>query len=534
MLLLVLTMALIAALAYIALDAVRSYRRTTARILADYAALAANSYARRIVPELDGYAFYPGLQALQEIRSADDARDLPEPSPVKVWIDQSTEIPVDLVRYNFLVPAGGGLATIRGRSPTPAVAAWLADTLRSHARSVYQTDWPSAALFVEAAGEEHAIVYAARRDSAGAVTAAVGFEADSAGLHVYFDYAMTVWPLVPPSLTGGVARDSLVAIAVTSASGRAVYRSARRHEGGVAARDSLGARFGGLVVTATLHPDAGRLTVATGPPRSHFVLLAGLFAVTMALMTATFRQIRREQELARLRSDFVSSVSHELRTPLAQIRLFIETLLLGRVRSADEERRSLEVIGQEAMRLTHLVENVLHVSRSDRSAVHLSPRETDLAALVRETVESFAPLAGARAATLGVAADDRVIVSVDQAAARQVLINLLDNAVKYGPPGQTVTVGLSLADGVATLSIEDEGPGIPPRDRERVWERFARLDRTTGTAVAGTGIGLSVVRELMTLMNGGARVEGAPGGGARFIVTFPDARRPAVGPDRAP
>jgi signal transduction histidine kinase len=521
-LLLVLTMALIAALGYIALDAVRSYRRTTARILSDYAALAAASYARRIVPELDGYAFQPALRALEAVRSAEDAPDLPEPAPVKVWIDPSTEIPVDLVRYNFVVAADGAApATIRGRSPSATVAAWLADTLRAHARSVYERDWPSAALFAAAGGEEHAIVYTARRDSAGAVTAAVGFEAEPAGLHVYFDYAMTVWPLVPPSLTGGVARDSLVAITVTSASGSAVYRSTRRHEGGVTARDSLGTRFGGLAVTAALHPDAGPLTVTAGPSRSHLALLVGLFAVTMTLMTATFRQIRREQELARLRSDFVSSVSHELRTPLAQIRLFIETLLLGRVRSVDEERRSLEIIGQEAMRLSHLVDNVLHVSRSDRRAIHLSLEEIDLAALVRETAESFEPLASARAATLRVAAADRVIASVDPAAARQVVINLLDNAVKYGPPGQTVAVGLALEDGVAALSIEDEGPGVPPRDRERVWERFARLERAAGTAVAGTGIGLSVVRELVTLMGGSARVEDAPGGGARFVVTFP-------------
>jgi signal transduction histidine kinase len=136
------------------------------------------------------------------------------------------------------------------------------------------------------------------------------------------------------------------------------------------------------------------------------------------------------------------------------------------------------------------------------------------------------------------------------------LLNLLDNALKYGPPGQTVTVGVRLAaedqgaavgveapgfeglngghrPAVAQLLVEDQGPGIPPRDRERIWERFVRLTPASESAVAGTGIGLAVVRELASLHGGRVWVEGHAGGGARFVIELPGAWRASRSPDGA-
>src|SRR5438445_12247258 len=113
------------------------------------------------------------------------------------------------------------------------------------------------------------------------------------------------------------------------------------------------------------------------------------------------------------------------------------------------------------------------------------------------------------------------------------LLNLLDNAVKYGPPGQTVTLGLTVTDGRARICVDDQGPGIPPAERERIWERFWRLERDRGSAVAGTGIALAVVRELAALHRGRAWIEDPPGGhagGARFVLEEPAAAPPAAAP----
>src|SRR5256885_11553687 len=120
-------------------------------------------------------------------------------------------------------------------------------------------------------------------------------------------------------------------------------------------------------------PDMAPKLVIGGMPRSNVPMLLSLLALTAGLVVAALLQLRREYELSQLRADFVSGVSHELRTPLAQIRMFSETLLLGRVRSDEERERSLGIIDQEARRLTHLVENLLHFSRSERRLTRPSP-----------------------------------------------------------------------------------------------------------------------------------------------------------------
>ncbi|MBW8840193.1 MAG: histidine kinase, partial [Gemmatimonadetes bacterium] len=134
-------------------------------------------------------------------------------------------------------------------------------------------------------------------------------------------------------------------------------------------------------------------------------------------------------------------MSHELRTPLAQIRMFSETLVLGRVRSDEERLRSLAIIDQEARRLTHLVENLLHFSRSERQTAHIAPEPTALAPLVREVIDGFEPLAAARGARLSAAVPEDLVVPADPGAVRQMLLNLLDNAVKYCPAGQEIRIG---------------------------------------------------------------------------------------------
>jgi signal transduction histidine kinase len=232
-------------------------------------------------------------------------------------------------------------------------------------------------------------------------------------------------------------------------------------------------------------------------------------------------QLRRERALQRLRAEFVASVSHELRTPLSQIRMFAETLLLGRVRSEEERRRALEIMDREARRLTHLVENVLQFSRGERGIVPLALERRGLAPLLRELLEQFGPLAAGSGATLTATLDESAVAAVDADALRQVLLNLLDNAVKYGPRGQDVIVKLERTPSGARLSVEDQGPGVPMSERRRVFERFQRLARDRHSAVAGTGIGLAVVRDLVVRHGGRVGIEDGSRGGARFFVELP-------------
>jgi signal transduction histidine kinase len=236
------------------------------------------------------------------------------------------------------------------------------------------------------------------------------------------------------------------------------------------------------------------------------------------LVVTALLQLRREYELIAIRSDFVSNVSHELRTPLSQILLFTELLKLGRLRSAAERERSIEIIDQEARRLIRLVENVLQFSRSGATRRRLERESLPLATVASETLDAFRPLAAARDVTLR--ADVPAVASVrgDRHALRQILLNLLDNAVKYGPRGQTVLVRAETLNGRTRIVVEDQGPGIPLDDRERVWEGYYRLQRERHSAVAGSGIGLAVVRSLADDMGGKTWIEDSDTGGARFII----------------
>jgi signal transduction histidine kinase len=283
--------------------------------------------------------------------------------------------------------------------------------------------------------------------------------------------------------------------------------------------------FGGVVTTVALNPPIIESLMIGGLPRSRLPLLLGVLFLAVAMVAIALQQLRREWELARLRSAFIASVSHELRTPLAQIRMFAETLRLGRVRSDPERERSLRIIDQESRRLTHLVENILQFSRAERDAMQLSLRSTALAPIVREALDAFVPIARSRGVHIELELDESLRGVVDADALRQVLLNLVDNAVKYGPPGQTLRV--SLGDGARNrvlLAVQDEGPGIPAEEVERIWAPYYRLPADADGSIGGSGIGLAVVRDLAERMGGRAYVTNARNRsdgrltGARFVV----------------
>jgi signal transduction histidine kinase len=379
-------------------------------------------------------------------------------------------------------------------------------------------------------GTPRLLAWVLARDSLGAPLAAYGYEsAPGPWLRPLLERALHEEKLLPPSLLRGQANDAVLAVSLRDAAGRELYRSSARFEDRYAATDTLAGRFGDLRVHLAIFPEFADALLVGGLPRSRLPVLLALFALTAGLAVVALLQVKRQQELARLRTDFVSSVSHELRTPLAQIRWFAELLRLGRLRSAEERERSLRVIDQEARRLAFLVENVLNFSRSGRDAGRLKLAPVVVGDEVREAVDGFLPLAEARRMRVVAELEPGAVGVVDRAALRQILLNLLDNAVKYGPVGQTIRVRVA-RDGVRVrLSVEDEGPGIPEHERERVWNAFYRAERDLGTEVTGSGIGLSVVNELVLLQHGRRWVEAAPGGGARVVVDFPGAA-----PHRAP
>jgi signal transduction histidine kinase len=326
-------------------------------------------------------------------------------------------------------------------------------------------------------------------------------------------------PLLPPALVGTAENTDVLAMKVALGDGHVIYRSGVEPRPDLLAVDTLALPVGRVTLAMSVRPEVAGSLVIGGLPRSRLPLLLGSLGLTLLLTLAALAQIRRQQLFFRSRAEFVSGVSHELRTPLAQIRLFSDLLASGRLEPAQRER-SLRILTEESKRLTYLVDNVLRFSRAERGDDRITPVPTDLGALVTGIVEDFAPLARSREVRIEVSADGSVVAPVDPDAIRQVVLNLLDNAVKYGPRGERVTVRVMAKGDAARIEVGDGGPGVPPADRERIWDPYRRLARPAEESTGGSGIGLAVVREIVTRHGGRAWVEeGDPG--AVFIVHLP-------------
>jgi signal transduction histidine kinase len=422
-------------------------------------------------------------------------------------------------RYAFRVDARNGAIQVAGATLPADVQRWLADTIVQDLR-YYKRDYSYAAIFAQLDGEPLSVAYQVKWYRNDKPAAAYGFAFCMRSLAApHLDKVMHHYQILPPSVTHGAPNDSLFSVIVRDGTGNELYRSARQYPQIYTGENKLN-YFGGIVTTVALNPPIVESLMIGGLPRSRLPLVLGVLFLAVAMVAIALQQLRREWELARLRSAFIASVSHELRTPLAQIRMFAETLRLGRVRSDPERDRSLRIIDQESRRLTHLVENILQFSRAERNAMQLSLHRNDLAPIVREALDAFAPIARSRNVTINALVDPELRGMVDADALRQILLNLIDNAVKYGPPGQTITVALGRTAGGVVLSVEDEGPGIPNEERDRVWAPFYRLPADAEGSVGGSGIGLSVVRDLAERMGGHAYVSGRRDGrpGSRFVV----------------
>ncbi|MFL5576585.1 MAG: sensor histidine kinase [Gemmatimonadaceae bacterium] len=530
--LLALTVALSALLAYEAYEAARSHQLTAERALRDYAAFAAWELLADAGDNVRG-TLARALGPAVEAKAASPYEPLPPPDVLAASSAGALrcERPADdAARFYFRLDLRTGALATSGAVPGAALRAWVADTVAADVRARYAPA-TQAALVGAGRGEGRAVAYGVKYAPFDAPLAAYGFVTCGSALGApLFAPVMARHLLLPASVAGEAPNDSLLAVEVFDRAGRPLYRSA--FAGATPEESPLaGSPFvatvtldgtGGLTARAALRPAAAARLLAARAPRSRLPLLLGALGLTVALAALALVQLRREQELARMRAEFTSSVSHELRTPLAQILLFGETLSLGRVRSEAERRVAAETIVHEARRLIHLVENVLHFARAERRLERLALAPAPLAPLLRSALTAFAPVAEGTRARLHASLDEDVVAIADPRALRQVVLNLLDNALKYGPSGQVVSVGAGrAADGrTALVWVDDEGPGVAPADRDRVWEPFVRGAR--GEGCEGSGIGLAVVRELAGLMNGRAWVGDAPGGrGARFAVELP-------------
>jgi len=234
---------------------------------------------------------------------------------------------------------------------------------------------------------------------------------------------------------------------------------------------------------------------------------------------ALFIDITRVEHLEQMRREFIADFSHEARTPLAALRSAVDTFEAGNV-GADDDQQLRRIMARQIGRLERLVADLAELSQIEAGDLTLSRTEVDLRRLVDDVCEDFAARAAQKQLRL-VISGNGARVNVDPMCIQQAVANLVDNAIKYGGENNTIDIAVCDRGDAAAIRITDHGEGIPATERERIFRRFYRVDKSRSQLVAGTGLGLAIAKHLVLLHRGNLDVESEPGKGATFVVTLP-------------
>jgi len=256
--------------------------------------------------------------------------------------------------------------------------------------------------------------------------------------------------------------------------------------------------------------------------KTSFLIIGGLSVLLTGGIWLTYRNVSKEMALAKLKSDFVANVSHELRTPLSLIRLYAETLEMGRLSGPEKHQEYFRIIRKESERLSALINNILDFSRIEAGKKEYSLRETDLAELVRNTLESYRFQIEQNGFTLEEKiGDDLPPVRVDREAIARSFLNLINNALKYSQDEKYLGVNLYRANGSVKLEVIDRGIGIPRSEQPKIFEKFYRVGDPLVHNTKGSGLGLALVRHIVLAHGGEIGVESGAGKGSKFTITLP-------------
>lgn len=482
------------ALAWAVIAELRFQRRTAERVTEDYLSLLAHeridasaSALRSVIAAELGAQVSGTMGSVYEELPPPAPRESPPTSLRCTSAGNSMPIyfRIDLRDRSFLT------------SPAPSAAgiAWVQDEIAIAMRST-----PLAVgSFQTLLSHDHAAIFGVKYAPYNAPVAVYGL--------------VTCTPALAATLAGAHARgsaDSVIALDVRVGSDALLARSTS------AARELARSDVAGVQLTA--YPAFTRALSGVVIERDGVPSLALTLMLlgTIALASIAVLQLVRDRRAVRRQAELIMTLSHELRTPLAQILLYSETLALDRVRGDDAKRAAAQRIVDEARRLIDTVSNVVGLTRSERT----SPAVTLVAPAIETAITRVRTQSDARA-KIAVNVSGSPRVRVGEAALLQALTNVLDNALKFGSPTQTVHVSAARNGIMVRIAVEDEGPGVPPELRERIWTRYFRANADSDPA--GVGIGLWVVHDIVEKAGGRARAEDGAHGGARIVLDLPAA-----------
>ncbi|MEE9190441.1 MAG: HAMP domain-containing sensor histidine kinase, partial [Candidatus Neomarinimicrobiota bacterium] len=247
------------------------------------------------------------------------------------------------------------------------------------------------------------------------------------------------------------------------------------------------------------------------------VLLSGAIVLGVFLVIKDFT---RERHMSQMRSDFVSSVTHELKTPLTSIHMFAESILMNRVKNAKDRREYLQIIMNETARLKRLINNVLDFSKLEEGKIQLHLRELDLSKLVESAVKDLDYWIREKNSKINKHIEKGIYANVDEDALIQAIINLLSNAIRYSGDKQEIWLRMSQNEEFILIEVEDQGVGISKDQQKKIFEKFYRIDKGDKPGVTGTGLGLTVTKEIVEAHGGTITVKSTINRGSTFTIQF--------------
>ena len=505
------TLVLTGVLAYQAQDAARSHRMTAKSVLEDYSRLAGREF---VASASNGLGYYGSIPIMKSFRNLEWPK-LPPAVPLSEFklygIGDGAPDPETRISFcRFQLDSDE--MVFNGDHSNGLMAKFL----KALKTADQDPKWPFAFLFLP--GENVLLVYRQvylfpnRRE---------GFLMDTDLLNLFFDNVLDRRQLMPVTGASEGIPNQALRISVFGPDGLLYHAGSGRpsFDATVPFEDGLGA----LRVRVAMDEKLASGLIIGGLPGSRLPLLLGLLLVAVGIVITTLKLLKRERQLSLRQVDSLAAVSHELRTPLAQIQMFVETLLLDRIRNPQEARRSLEIIFGETKRMNDLVENVVRFSSALQGLSKPKLVPVKVASLFAEQVAHFKPIIGERPTAFKMEVDQTIEVMAEPQFTRRMIRNLIDNALKYGPADGVITLGCENREKEVWVFVEDCGDGVPVESQGLIWQRFERLPKHRNSAVGGSGIGLWLVRELGKAQGVRSWVENGAGGGARFVLAYPPA-----------
>ena len=254
----------------------------------------------------------------------------------------------------------------------------------------------------------------------------------------------------------------------------------------------------------------------------YYILLGSVIVLIAFGIVFIFRDISRDERISVMKSEFIANVSHEIKTPIATIRTLAENLKEGWVTGEEKQREYFSLIDREAQYLTHLVENILDFSRIEKAKKSYRMEATSMGDSTKKAIESFRWLVDGQGVIIKENIEnDLPLCILDAEAYERALLNLLDNAVKYSPEDKVIEISVRLQVDSIIIAVSDHGIGISKRESEKIFEKFYRSPLLNGRKIPGSGIGLTLVKEIVEAHGGMIKVESKIGKGSTFILSFP-------------